>query len=283
MRQGFIRLVVAVASLLAWSQAHSALLEPRTNAVLPKVEVIAGDVAYCRIGSVSDSVADETRAAYQAIASMTTNRLKGIVLDLRFADGNDFAAAAATADLFTARERPLLDFGNGIVKSKTKSDAIAGPLAILVNSETRGAAAALAATLRRVDDGLVIGNATSGPTNAVVVKLGDGSELTRIEPDSPVSVTLADERERFDNPYMVHLKSDLAATNSAATNRSWSAIEHISEADLVRAKRNGADINNLTDSDILPYRNTEPEPPTIRDPALARAVDFIKGVAALHL
>jgi len=283
MRQGFSWLVILSVTLSTLWRGQAALTDAHTNAIVPKLEVIAGDVAYCRIGSVSDGVAEQTRTAYQSMLSSATNRLKGIVLDLRFADGNDFAAAAATADLFTSRERPLLDFGNGVVKSKTKSDAITGPIAILVNSETRGAAEALAATLSQVDSGLLIGNATAGPTNAMAVKLGDGSDLKRVEPDIPVAVSLEDERERFDNPYMVRLKSDLSTNQVAATNRTWVAIERISEADLVRAKRNGIDINNIGDADITPVRASEPQPPTIRDPALARAVDFIKGVAALHL
>jgi hypothetical protein len=40
-----------------------------------------------------------------------------------------------------AREHPLLDWGNGMVNSKAKTNAIPGPLAVLVNGETRGAAA----------------------------------------------------------------------------------------------------------------------------------------------
>ncbi|HEX4342151.1 MAG TPA: S41 family peptidase [Verrucomicrobiae bacterium] len=282
MRQGFwlVTLTVLLATL---ARTQGALTDAQTNAILPKLEIIAGDVAYCRIGSVADGVADKTHTAYTLMLASATNRLDGVVLDLRFADGNDFAAAAATADLFTSREHPLLDFGKGIVNSKTKSDAITGPLVILVNSETRGAAEALAAALHQTDSGLLIGNATAGPTNAITVKLGDGTDLKRIEPDIPVAVSLMDERERFDNPYMVALKSELSTNNVAVTNRSWGAIERISEADLVRARKNGEDINNLEDDDITPIRSTEPEPPTIRDPALARAVDFIKGVAALHL
>ena len=280
MRHGFSWLAVFSAALSIVGQGQAALTDAQTNAVVPKIEIIAGDVAYCRIGSVSDEVAQRTRVAYQWASS--TNHLKGIVLDLRFADGNDFAAAAATADLFTSKEQPLLDFGNGVVKSKAKADAISGPIAILVNSETRGAAEALAATLRQADNGLLIGNATAGPTNAAV-KLGDGSNLQRVEPDIAVAVSLEDERERFDNPYMVALKSDMSTNQVSATNRTWVAIERISEADLVRARKNGLDINNLEDSDITPERSSEPQQPVIRDPALARAVDFIKGLAALHL
>lgn len=271
----------ASTALFAPVFARADKMVERTNAILPKMEIIAGDVAYCRIGSVADGVAAETRAAYRELSATATNKIKGVILDLRFADGDDCSAAAATADLFVSKERPLLDWGNGIAKSTPKKDAISAPLTVLINGETRGAAEVLAAVLRGVDDGLLIGNATAGWTN-VTVKIGNGAELSQVQPDISVNVSLADERERFDNPYMVTLKSN--PTNSmTVTNRAWVAIERLSEADLVRARQNGNNLNDLEDNPIVPIRSTEPQPPVIRDPVLARAVDFIKGLEALRM
>src|SRR5947209_20619193 len=92
----------------------------------------------------------------------TTNRLNGVVLDLRYAEGHDYSAAADTADVFLKREHPLLDWGNGVVRSKEKEDAIAAPVAVLVDHETVGAAEALAAILRETGAGLVLGSKTAG-------------------------------------------------------------------------------------------------------------------------
>ena len=66
-----------------------------------------------------------------------TNKLEGVVLDLRYAAGDDYASAAATAELFIKKEQPLLDWGTGMVRSKDKSDAISVPVAVLVNRADR--------------------------------------------------------------------------------------------------------------------------------------------------
>ena len=93
------------------------------------------------------NLADELSAAYCALAG--TNKIAGVVLDLRFADGSDDTAAQAAAKLLAAKK------------------IIAGPLAVLVNGETRGTAKALAAALRQAGAGLIIGSPTAGEAMAL--------------------------------------------------------------------------------------------------------------------
>ena len=112
------------------------------GSALTKSAVIESNVAYLRVGCVTANLADELGAAYRALAG--TNKIAGVVLDLRFADGSDDTAAQAAAKLFTAKK------------------IIAGPLAVLVNGETRGAAEALAAALHQAGAGLIIGSPTAG-------------------------------------------------------------------------------------------------------------------------
>ena len=100
------------------------------------------------------------RGAFQQLGA--TNKLKGLVLDLRYTSGKDYEAAAAVADLFVSKERPLLNWGKGIVRSSSKTDAIEVPVAVLVNGQTAGAAEALAAVLREAGSGLVLGSRTAG-------------------------------------------------------------------------------------------------------------------------
>jgi hypothetical protein len=54
-------------------------------------------------------------------------------------------------------------------------------------------------------------------------------------------------------------------------------IDHTSEADLVREKIKDGD----EDENTAPVR-VAPAKPVIRDPALARAVDFLKALAVLQ-
>ena len=125
-----------------------------------KSAVLESNVAYLRVGQVGNGLADNwTRRIAQLTA---TNKIAGVALDLRFADGNDYAAAVATADLFATKKMPLLEWGNEVEESHPAKEPIPGPLMVLVNGGTSGAAEALAAALREADAGLIFGNPTAG-------------------------------------------------------------------------------------------------------------------------
>jgi hypothetical protein len=169
-----------------------------------KSAILENDVAYFRVGEVGKNLAGEIQSAQSTLA--LTNKIAGTVLDLRFADGGDSAAARSVADLFAAKKLPL---------------------AILVNGETRGAAMTLAADLREAHDGLIF-----------------GSTATELKPDIAVSVKTADEKMYFENPYAAPVQSE--TNSNAATNDFSPFIDHTSEADLVRAKiKDGDEDDNL--------------------------------------
>ncbi len=235
--------VLALAGLLA---AQIASRADAAAAGLAKSVVLEGNVAYLRVGQVGKNLADEIRAAQNALA--VSNKIAGTVLDLRFADGDGLDSAKAVADLFASKKLPL---------------------AILVNGQTRGAAAALASELRAAHDGLIFESvAGSAQTNRETTALA--------QPDIVVAIGEEDERTLMENPYAVAAPDD---TNSpAATNNLLPFVDHTSEADLVRAK-----IKDGEEDESLPTaRQTEPPKPFIRDPVLARAVDLIKGLAIVR-
>ena len=266
---------------------------PSDVALISQSAVLEEDIAYLRVGRVGDGLAKAISGAMQALAA--TNKLKGVVLDLRFASGDDYAAVAATADLFVANARPLLDWGNGVVKSEKKYDIINLPVAVLVNRETGGAAEALAAVLRETGVAIILGGTTAG--NAMIaeeftlangqrlriatspVKLGDGTALSTagVKPDIEVKVRLEDERAYADDAYASLSKIAVNSTNEIAGTNRPGRRPRISEADLVRERREGTNLDEVT-----PVRDREPEKPLIRDPALARAVDLLKGLAVVR-
>lgn len=268
--------------------------------VITKSSVLDDGVAYVRVAQVADDLANQLSSAYQQLA--TSNKLKGVVLDLRYADGEDYAAAAGTADLFLAKRSRLLDWGHGIFESKGRTNAVTVPVAVLVNRETSGAAEALAAVLRETGAGLILGNTTAGRAMIMrdfplkngqllriattPIKLGDGSLLTLagLKPDIEVTVNADDERMYYSDAYAKPARTNeleddgLSLTNQPnETNRPAHKLR-LSEADLVREKREGI----TPDEDITTVRNAEPEKPVIRDPALARAVDLLKGLAVVR-
>jgi hypothetical protein len=155
-------------------------------------------------------------------------------LDLRFADG----AATNAADFFVQGKSPLV---------------------VLVNSQTRGAAAQLAADLRDSASAILIGSTNLPKT---------------LSPDIVVAVSPEDELKFQEDPFLA------AATNPLGmgpTTNLLAFVDHTSEAELVRKRvKDGEE-----EGDISTPRSAPPQP-VIRDPALARATDLLKALAALH-
>ena len=255
-------------------------------------------VGYVRVRRVKHGLASEVSNGLEEMTS--TNQLKGLVIDLRFARGSDYAAAAATADLFVAQERPLLEWSNETARATSKTNAVTLPVAVLVNKATSGAAEALAAVLRETGAGLILGSRTAGQAMVMqefplsdgqrlriatqTVKLGDGQALTSegVKPDIEVDVSVNAERKYLEDPYAEVARTNIPIGNVFASDGEGTnaAVQHprLSEADLVREKREGIS----PDEDAQLSRSSEPEKPVIRDPVLARAVDLIKALAVVR-
>jgi len=208
-------------------------------------DVLDGTVLRYRVGMVTDGVAPEFTKV------PLTNVIAGLVLDLRFAGG------AATP---TATDSDFSFFST----NKT-------PLVVLVNSRTEGAAAALATRLRSAGLGVVIGG-----TQAVPV------------PDLTVAVSAEAEKSFLADPYLTVSNAVPAVApggkpaGAAAETNDWAVfmggfVDHTSEADLVRKK-----VKDGEDDGEAAGTPRSPAPPVIHDPALARAVDLLKALAALH-
>lgn len=294
---------MAVDSLIA-KLGPRVILVPAGNAALELVggpfvkssTVYDQTIAYLRISRVEEGLAQAVRETCQA---MKSNKLDGVVLDLRYVRGENYAAAADTADVFLAKERPLLNWGTGLVRSKEKSDAITMPVAVLVNAQTARAAEALAAVLRETGAGLLIGANTAGQAllmqdyplkngqrlriATASIQVGETVLLSSqgVKPDISIEVSPADERAYFADAYKELAKSggsasSVSAGQSSATNRV--RRPRFNEAELVRERREGVFI----ESDAAAAVDEEPETPFVRDPALARALDVLKGLAVVR-
>ncbi len=265
-----------------------------TSVNISKSFSLGEGIAYLRVANVREGLAASISAGVTAIGA--TNKLTGLIFDLRFTGGDDYSAAAASVDLFLSEERPLLDSGNGVIKSTAKTNALSLPVTLLVNAETFGAAEALAEVMRDTGTGLILGNVTRGAAMTsreftlkngrklriadAPVKLGNGTVIAEkgVTPDILVTVSEADERAYMEDPFTI-LGGSVTTTNLsiASTNRTPRRVR-LTEADLVRARREGIRL----DEDLTPQRETEPEKPYLRDPALARAVDLLKGLAVVR-
>lgn len=224
--------------------AGAACLCPQTaTATLAKAVVLEGNVGYIRVTQTDKSLRDAIPAALDTLE--TTNFITGLVLDLRFADGHDF--------------KNLDTVENELKETKL-------PLAILINGQTTGASAQLAEDLRETNAGLVFGSA-------------EGT----FEPDIAVTVSTNDERNFLNNPYGDPARPD-TNFDSSTNLLPYVDIDHTTEADLVREKIKDGEEGAVPTTDTNASGTvTGPEKPFIHDPVLARAVDFIKGLAALRV
>jgi hypothetical protein len=294
--QGLVSALAPKVSLLTNGSSAGVSTEGRT---LIKSNLFEGDIAYLRVGRVAEGLDDKVREGCEQLH--TTNKLKGLVLDLRYAGGDDYAAAAAAAGLFLKNERPLLNWGTGLVHSKEKTDAISLPVAALVNGQTAGAAEALAAVLRETGAGLILGSQTAGQAAVTKdfplkdgerlriatapVQMADGSSLSNhgLKPDIAVQVKPDEERAYYGDAYQELLASDqLASAGLSLTNRALGtnrpSRRRFNEAELVRERRDGVTLED----DDAGGGDHELEKPFVRDPALARALDLLKGLAVVR-
>jgi len=293
----------AVEGFLAKLDSKAWLIDPNKKAEpelaaapISSSAILDENYGYIRISRVGQKLADGFSTALAQLIS--TNKLKGLVIDLRFAGGTDYAAAVKVADSFLGSEQPLLDWGKGMVKSTDKTNAFKLPVAVLVNQSTAGAAEALAAALRQADVGLIIGTNTAGHASITKdfplkdgqilrvaiapIKAGNGDVVERLKPDIRVDVNQDDERAYFMDAYKILPKASTGSSSStnvaslSVTNKS--PRRRINEAELVRMLRDG---ENPDDESVRPAA-AEPTRPMISDPALARALDLLKALAVVR-
>lgn len=193
--------------------------------------LLDNDVLRLRVEHLTGNFAEEF------LAAQPTNKLDGIILDLRSADGDKNADPA----------------GSGFFANKKI------PVVILVNGQTRGTAVTLATDLRAAGKVILVGS-------------DDFTGTTR--PDIAVRVSAEDEKNYLANPFFNPTPTKTGSLS--ATNELLPFVDHTSEADLVRQRvKDGEEDDSATP-------RVEPSQPVVRDPALARALDLFKALAALH-
>jgi carboxyl-terminal processing protease len=160
--------VVPFASAVGFRRAGEESWQFRLEPDLP--------AAYIRLNAVNASTAHELRKLDRALAA---DCARGLILDLRFADGEDVAHAAHVADglldgglMWTVR-------GRGGRKTEYRADRDClfrrRRMVALVNSETRGGAELVAAALQDNRRATLVGEPTTGSPPAERVPPPDRS------------------------------------------------------------------------------------------------------------
>lgn len=251
-------------------------------------------IVYIRLASVGPGVASQIAETVKA-----SPKAKGLILDLRFARGDDYGAAVDVVGLFLGSEHPILKWGDTVGKTSARGDVIDLPLVALVNHSTSGAAEALAATLRDQSLAILIGRPTAGQANVFQdftlsggqhlkiasskVTLPDGKPIGAggLAPDTSVEADEKNERRWLENPYLVIAKPGIpegpAPFLTSVTNR---FLHRPNAAEVGRRHR-----EELED-DVTGGRQSSNTvggpskgPQVVQDAALARGIDFLKGLS----
>ena len=257
-----------------------------------KTAVFERNFGYLRIEQMRDGLGKAFDAAFDSLSA--TNKLKGLVLDLRFTTGRDDEAMADVASRFVEKGQVLAKLSGKTIESADRGKKISLPLAVLVNSETAGSAEVLAAVLNESKTALIIGSTTAGQAHSFrdfplsdgrILKIASGSvELASgkvlsaegLTPDIIATTAASAERAYLDDPFRASTKvgtppSSLAQIPGVAHRR------RLNEAELVRMRREPGD-----PSDAIETAATESSKPSISDPVLGRAIDILKGMAAFQ-
>lgn len=258
------------------------------ESLLGRTNVLEEAFGYVRVERVEKGLAEQLAAAHEKLNA--AKKLKGLIVDLRFAGGLDYLAAVAAAEKFLAGDKPLLQIEGKVLRSTATNVAVAGPLVVLVNHETTAAAETLAAILRKANAAMIIGGATPGQAGVFMeyplkngqrlrlasgmVRLGDGTALTGagLRPDVSVEVKSDDERAYLADPF-----TDLTPAAPPKPGAAAAARRRMNEAELVRRQREGQN----TEEDDFVGPGGDKNRQIMRDPALARAVDILKGIVLL--
>lgn len=281
-------------------QARSTIPEiPGSASGAPTTTSFERAYGYVRIPSLNAETARLFQSAVDGLAS--SNKLRGLIVDLRFSGGTDNSAAVAVADLFFGHAQELADWGVGPRKSSAKSNYFTWPTMVIVNRQTSGAAEVLAGILRHGDVGLLVGTNTAGQAGmtkdftlktgqklrvvVAPVKVLQGQELpfSGIKPDIEVGVEPDEERLYLADAYRVTKATGTSPMETAATSATGRSRRRMNEAELVRLTREGQDPREITGAPAAPGgRTVEPLSPSVTDPALARALDILKGLTVVQ-
>ena len=280
-------------------------LELKPIEPLARAEVIAPDIGYVRLADVTDAAVTALDAELQKFAE---KKVTGFVLDLRFADGTNYAAAAAVASHFVSGGQELFtlksaETGAQVFHAATEGksaapdglDLTSAPLMLLVNAATRGSAEALAGALRAQNRGIVVGAKTAGSAAGWKdVKLSDGQtlRLATAKVVLPAKESGGTATDLFpggvtpDVMVKIDAKVERDVVLAAQTNQTLTASlqpmvqkKGLTEAELVKAFRGQA--VDTGDAPVSTGHEEEGDIQPVRDVVLQRAVDILKGIRVL--
>jgi len=248
-------------------------------------EIIAGHIGYIRPGSLNSA---NLQALDKALGGFSGKKVNALILDLR-ASGmtSDSALAAEFAKRFCPRGKMIFTLRKPAGRqdrafNSDRDPAFRGLVMVLADSETAGAAEAIAAALRFHDKALVIGQPTAGRAaeysdlplpNGKILRLAvaemispEGRSLFAdgVKPDLPVEMSPADKRQIF----------QASGDKGMGPFIYEAGRPHMNEAALLAGTNPEVEAAEAAQQ----RRGRAPEKPPPHDPVLQRALDVITSL-----
>ena len=158
--------------------AHDITRDVITNSAVTK-QLLPGNVGYLRIGSFSQTVANDLRRAMEELKGKGA---KGWVLDMRGNPGGLLDQAVRVSDLFIDSGTLVTTVGHAGRQREEKraegGNADRLPLAVLVNGSSASASEIVAGALKNLDRAVIVGQQTFGKGSVqILYDYEDGSKL----------------------------------------------------------------------------------------------------------
>jgi C-terminal processing protease CtpA/Prc len=247
-------------------------------------EILAGHVAYVRIGSLS---AANLQALDKSLGTFAAKNISAVIVDLRASSTTtDLALAAEFAKRFCPKDKTLFTLHKAATRqdrvfSSDRDPTFRGLVMVLTDGDTVGPAEALAAALRFYNKALIIGQTTAGraaeysdlalPSGKVLrVAIAemispDGRSLfpEGMKPDLPVEMSMADKRQIF----------QLSVEKGMGPFVYEGGRPHMNEAALLAGTN-----PEVEAAEAAQRRNRTPEKLSAYDPVLQRALDVVTSL-----
>ena len=248
-------------------------------------EVIAGTVGYVRLGSLNNA---NLQTLDKNLSTFAGKNVNALIVDLRASQAtDDLALAAEFAKRLCPKGKAILTLRKPArrqdrVFTSDRDPAFRGLVMVLADSDTAGAAEAIAAALRFYDKALVIGQPTAGRAaeysdlplpNGKILRLAvsemispEGRSLfpEGVKPDLPVEMSLADKRQIF----------QLSGEKGMSPFVYEAGRPHMNEAALLAGTNPEVEAAEAAQQ----RHGRAPQKPPPHDPVLQRALDVVTSL-----
>jgi hypothetical protein len=248
-------------------------------------ELIAGRTGYARLGLLNNP---NLQALDRALSSFDAKKVSDVIVDLRASSAtSDLSLAADFAKRFCPKDKPIFTVRKPAgrqdrVFSSDREPTFRGLVMVLTDSDTSGAAEAIAAALRFYNKALIIGQPTAGRAAEYSDLPLPGSKILRlavaemispegrslfpegVAPDLPVEMSLAEKRQIFQS----------SGEKGMGPFIYDAGRPHMSEAALLAGTNPELEAAEAAQQ----RRGRAPEKPPPHDPVLQRALDVVTSL-----